>query len=193
LWRSFGYTSLRAFRGGELPLATNGTETFAGVSTLEIFDGTLPALSTGSGMFRDCQLNKESALRVLTSIPAHESGTHQITVGIHVDNKTDEEVLDEIERARSRGWTVTVQWNGTATASTFALRPAPKPPVYVKREQDAAGEYEDAAGQRYGVDWGHEVVSPHGEPEELGYELFASVEDALEQWGLVAYVSPEVE
>lgn len=192
LWKSFGWTtSLRAFRCGELSLLTSATETFAGARSLEIFDGTLPALSSATRMFSDCKLNKESALRVLGSIPVYESGSHPITIGIHVDNKADEEVLAAIDAATAKGWTVTTQWNGTATASTFALRPAPLPPVYVKREQDGCGEYEDESGTRYTVDWGHSVTSPHGEPEALGYELFESVEEALEGWGLEAYVPAE--
>ena len=182
-----------AFERFDAPLSqlADGTRMYVDCRNLQIFDSELTALSTGVMMFTSCQLNKASSLRVLYSIPAYESGSHPLTIGIHVDNKTDEEVLEAIEGARAKGWTVTVQWNGTATASTFAQRPAPQPPVYVKREKADDGEYEDAAGQRWMVDWGHEVVSPQGEPEALGYELFESVDAALEQWGLVAYVPEE--
>jgi hypothetical protein len=146
----------------------------------------------------DNQLNKESSLPILNNLRVYDSASMStvptLTIGMHTDLQADEEVVTALELASTavedggKGWQVSVQWNGTATASTFALRPAPKPPVYVKKEQAEQGDYEDAAGQRYSIDWGHEVVSPHGEPEELGYELFESVEAALEQWGLVAYV-----
>lgn len=170
-----------------LPKLADGSRMYVDCRNLQIFASELPSLSTGTMMFTSCQLNKESALRVLGSIPAYESGSHPLTIGIHVDNKTDEDVLLAIDGATANGWTVTVQWNGKATVSTFSLRPTPPPPVYVKREQAPDGEYEDARGTRYAIDWGHEVVSPQGEPEALGYELFESVEAALEEWGL-AYV-----
>jgi hypothetical protein len=83
---------------------------------------------------------------------------------------------------------MTVQWNGTATASTFALRPTPAPPVYVKREQSENGWHVDTSGTRWNVDWGHIITSPDGkEPEELGYTLFDTLEDALWFWSLTEY------
>jgi hypothetical protein len=65
-----------------------------------------------------CKLNKASVLRICVgekSIPAYTSGTHKITLGIHVDLQNDEEVLDAIANAESKGWTITIQWNGTST------------------------------------------------------------------------------
>ena len=62
--------------------------------------------------------------------------------------------------------------------------------IYVKKEQYENGEYVDSNGVRYALDWGHMVVSPHGTPEELGYEQFESLEDALIKWELMK--SPEL-
>jgi hypothetical protein len=49
--------------------------------------------------------------------------------------------------------------------------------------------YVDSANMRYSVDWGHMVTSPDGKtPFELGYEEFATLEDALTTWGLTEYI-----
>ena len=156
---------------------------------------TLPAalnlmsLSNGKKMFYGCQLDRDSALRVLTTIPAHTSGDHPLTIGIHVDHQADEELLAAIDAATDKGWTVTIQWNGTATSSTFALRPTPTPPVYTKCVQNEYGLYVDATNARYSVEWGHIITSPDGKsPEELGYQQFNSLEEALNQWGLTEYI-----
>ena len=154
----------------KLPKLNNGMAMFASVPTLSIFNVELPKLSDGITMFRDCILNKESALRVLNSIPAYTSGSHQLTIGIHIDHQTDDEVLEAIANAEAKGWTMTVQWNGTPTAQasvTYGLR---KPPIYAK-----VSEMEN--GERY-LDWGHYVTDP------TDYKEFANLEGAREYYGL---------
>lgn len=134
-----------------------------------------PVLNTGKKGFNKAILNKESALRILNSIPEWSDGnTHELTIGIHVDHKQDEEVLAAIANAESKGWTMTVQWNGTPTAQanvTYGLR---KPPIYAK-----VGEIElpDGTTERV-LDWGHYVTDP------TGYEEFRSVEAAREYFSL---------
>ena len=135
--------------------------------------GSLPSLANGEYMFRLCKLNKESALRVLDSIPAYTSGSHPLTLGIHVDHKSDEEVIAAIENAEAKGWTLTVQWNGTPTtsaASTFALR---RRPVWAKLGEPM----EDG---RPALDWGHYVTNA----VENGYTEFASLEEAKEHFNI---------
>ena len=156
---------------------------------LVVFESSLPSLESGVNMFDRARLNKDSAMRVFNSIPAYTSGTHNLTIGIHVDYQTDEEVLAAIDVATAKGWTVTTQWNGTASTSTFALRPEPAPPIYAKHTPDEDGSYVDANNTRYAVNWGHMVTSPDGKtPLELGYEEFASLENALTTWGLTEYM-----
>ena len=138
-------------------------------------------------MFNGCLLNKESALRVLNTIPTFTSGSRTLTIGIHIDHQTDEDVLAAIEAAKAKKWTVTVQWNGTATSGIALLD---MDMIYVKPEQDERGDYVDANGTRYMVDWGHMVVSPDKTPAELGYELFYSLDEALTKWELTEYVAP---
>jgi hypothetical protein len=124
------------------------------------------------------RLNKESALRVLNSIPSFTSGNHPIVLGIHVDHQNDEDVLAAIDNAEAKGWTLTVQWNGTptSTASTMAMGQL----VYAK-----VGELEspDGTTKKY-LDWGHYVTNPEG------YETFRSLESAYEYFGLEM---PEIE
>ena len=140
-----------------------------------------PRLSDGSNMFSGCLLDKASVLCILKSVPPYDGGEHLLTLGMHTDNEADEEVRAAIDAAAARGWTVIEQWNGTPTASTFALRPAPPVPVYAKEDTltDAEGN------ERPVLNWCHNVTSPDGrEPEELGYTLFESVEEAREYFGI---------
>lgn len=166
--------SLASFKG-DLSSLTSGNYMFYNTS-LKSFESDLPALTTGAGMFGWCQLNKESALRVLNSIPEYTSGTHKLTIGIHVDHQTDEEVIAAITAAEAKKWTITAQWNGTATeaasVSTYGLRRGGDP-IYAK-----IGEPEEDGTQR--LDWGHYVTNW----EENGYQEFASVEEAEEYFNI---------
>ena len=132
-----------------------------------------PALENGENMLDGCKLDKPSVKEILYSIPAYTSGTHKLTIGIHVDHKTDEEVIVAIEAAEAKGWTLSVQWNGTpgtSTASTYRLR---RNPVYAK----LGAPMED--GTRV-LDWGHYVTNA----EVNGYTEFASLEEAKEHFNI---------
>ena len=121
-------------------------------------------------MCQNCQLSKESTLAILNTIPSYTSGSHPLTLGIHVDHKTDDEVLSAIANAEAKGWTLTVQWNGTSTAqttSTFGLR---KPSIYAKLSEI---ERSDGSKEQI-IDWGHYVTNT----EE--YQEFSSLEEAYE-------------
>lgn len=153
---------------------------------LHSFDGklrhfrcTLGKLSNGGSMLNGCILDKDSALHVLNDIPAwSDGGTHNLTIGIHIDHQTDEEVVAAIADAEAKGWTVTVQWNGTATVqavSTFSLR---RKPVYAKVGNMVLP---DGTAEQY-LDWGHYVTNA----EANGYMEFSSVAEAREYFGLPA-------
>ena len=131
----------------------------------------LPALSVNAGI-NQSQLNKESAIRLFNSLSEQSNVT--FTLGIHVDYKNDEEVLAAIANAEAKGWTLTVQWNGTPSAQasvTYGLR---KPPIYAR-----VGEMERPAGiiERI-LDWGHYVTNPED------YQEFSSLEEAYEHFNL---------
>jgi len=142
-----------------------------------LVDATYFALNcNGSTVYRP-QLNKASVLRILNSIPSYTSGRHLLGIGIHVDNQSDDEVLSAIADAESKGWTLTVQWNGTATtaaASTFGLR---RMPVYAKL---GTLERPDGTTERV-LDWGHYVT----DWEADGYREFGSVEEAKEYFNII--------
>lgn len=175
---------------------TRADNAFDCAQKLEEFPLSYPALNSAVNMFRDCKLSSEQVINVLDSLPSwQDEKTHSIGFGIHVDYQADEEVLAAIDAATAKGWTVTTRFNGTATASTFTLRPTPTPPVYAKREPSEYGRSVDTTGSRFEVDWWHEIYSPDGKsPEELGYQEFASLEEALTTWGLTEIMEiPEQE
>ena len=125
-------------------------------------------------MFTRAILNKQSALNVLTSIPTYTSGSHPLTIGIHIDHKTDDEVIAAIANAEAKGWTLTIQWNSTPTAQaavTYGLR---RPTIYARVSEM---QNPDGTTERV-LEWGHYVTDPEN------YEEFRSVEAAREYYGL---------
>ena len=153
---------------------TNAQGAFMEYRNLEVLDTDWSALSSASRMFNGSRMPKNIILRVLNTIPSYTSGSHPITLGIHVDHQTDDEVLAAIANAEAKGWVVTVQWNGTPTAqttSTFGLR---KPSIYAKLSEI---ERPDGSKEQI-IDWGHYVSNPED------YEEFSSLEDAYEHFGL---------
>lgn len=130
-------------------------------------------ISDATRAWENTILDKDSVLNIVENIPAWSSGTHQLDLGIHVDYQNDEAVAAAISEAETKGWTVTVKWNGTptaATASTFGFGQL----IYAK-----VGEMEmhDGTTEKY-LDWGHYVT------DETGYETFRSLESAYEYFGL---------
>lgn len=166
--------SLESFDGGEggLSAMTDGDSMFSDCIALKSFKGDLSSLTDGSYMFDKCQLNKESALRVLNTIPTYTSGSRMLHIGIHVDYRTDEEVLEAIDAAEAKRWWILMQWNGTASASgvsTYGLRH----PIYAKLGEPM----EDGTPM---LDWGHYVT----DWEKNGYQEFASLEEAKSYFGV---------
>ena len=160
----------------QMPKLTDCTEMFYASKKLEDVQTEFPALEKGSNMFYECILNKESVIRIANSLPSYTSGTHAICFGIHIDHQNDEEVLAALEAVEAKGWTLTVQWNGTATvaaAATYGLR---KPPIYAKI---GTIEYPDGTTEKT-LDWGHYVTNW----EENGYTEFASLEEAYSHFNL---------
>lgn len=165
---AYGLRKIKAY----LPRVTN-FHAFNNSRNLEEVEGDFSSAENCKSMFEYTILNKKSALNVLTSIPSHASGSHPLTIGIHVDHQSDDEVLAAIANAEAKGWTLTVQWNGTPTAAasvTYGLR---KPPIYAKVSEI---ELPDGTTERV-LDWGHYVTDP-------SYEEFRSVEAAREYYGL---------
>lgn len=184
---------------GNLDSLKNGYDFFWACPSFTTFNSALPSLENGSDMFGATKLNKQSVLNVLESIPRYTSGSHGLMIGIHIDHKYDPDVQLALKRAsinyvptntlpidpetgepievtEGKGWTLTVQWNGTATENaypaptTYSLRPMPVP-VYakVKNENDEVK-----------LSWGHFVENW----EDNGYQEFLSLEEAYEFFNL---------
>lgn len=157
---------------GDFSKITNATLAFYKCLKLRVIEADWSSLSKGDRMFELCELPKAIVLRVLNTIPAYTSGSHPLTIGIHVDHQSDEEVVEAIAAAEEKGWTVVVQWNGTATAaaaSTFARRQ----PVFARLG-------ETLVDGTPALDWGHYVTNA----EENGYTEFASLEEAKEHFNI---------
>ena len=170
----FNSTKMTSF-GADLSVLERGEYMFHMVPLTE-FLSELPKLSMADVMFSRSLFDKDSTLRIFNSLPTWASGTHKLTIGIHIDHQTDDEVLAAIANAEAKGWTLTVAWRGTPTAqaaSTFGLR---RPTIYAK-----CGNMElpDGTSERV-LDWGHYVTKW----EENGYLEFASVEEAEEYFGI---------
>lgn len=157
---------------GDFSKITNATLAFYKCLKLRVLEADWSSLSKGDKMFDLCELPKSIVLRVLNTIPAYTSGAHTLTIGVHVDHQTDDEVVAAIAEAEAKGWTVVVQWNGTATAaaaSTFARRQ----PVFAR-----LGEPQEDGTPS--LDWGHYVTNA----EKNGYTEFATLEAAREALGV---------
>lgn len=97
----------------------------------------------GEGYGVGSKLDKPSTLKLCNALPTHTDGAeHLITIGIHIDHKYDPEVNLALKRVcksyttpieeygsslgttvtGDKGWTLTIQWNGTATENAY---PAP--------------------------------------------------------------------
>ena len=136
-----------------------------------------PNLQSGWGMFSNALLKAKHVISFLNSIPSwNNNTTHNLTVGIHIDHQTDEDVLTAISNAETKGWTMTVQWNGTPTASTATSYSLRKPMIYAKIINTQSPE--EYFKQK--LDWGHYVTNW----EENGYQEFSSLEEAYEYFGI---------
>jgi hypothetical protein len=103
-----------------------------------------PKLSSADGMFNECILDRASIIKLSGALPdwSNDTAAHNITIGCHIDHKYDPEVNVALKKLQSsyttpieelggslsetvttdKGWTITVQWNGTATENAY---PAP--------------------------------------------------------------------
>lgn len=133
----------------EMVNLTNAASAFSGCSHLSALypdyeSFNWPKLSSADGMFYKCILDKLSIVKLSNALPdwSNDTAAHKITIGCHIDHKYDPEVnvalkklqnsyitpIEELGGSLSetvttdKGWTITVQWNGTATANAC---PAP--------------------------------------------------------------------
>lgn len=136
----------------------------------------------GSGSFTvGFTLNQAKKLKKL---PA--SGG-KLTISLPTNYTDDAEVVTALSKARSNGWTLTVQTYNVADVMTLDLFD-----IWVRKTQDEQGSYVGSDGVRWQVDWCVEMYTPDGStPVHHGYESHSSVEEACRIWGLVPYIDPE--
>lgn len=197
-------SKLNTVKINDVSKVTSAVQLYENCIALEEFPTTYPSLSNGQSMFNGCRLKKQHAVEVLSGIPRWTSGTHKLTIGIHIDHKYDPEVNEALKRAdanyeplnlpidettgeyvevtENKGWQLTVQWNGTATenaypnpSATYSLR-SQESPVFAKLVTE---ERPDGTTENF-LDWGHYVSNW----EENGYMEFASLEEAYEHFNL---------
>lgn len=175
---------------GNLNGATHAGNFAIGDKKFSSFECGVPALVDGAGMFSNCILDKDSVLRVCGSLPTYTDGTeHLLTLGIHVDHTADKDVRTAIDSATAKGWTITTQWNGTASSGVAAVG---LEEIYAKVVETEYGEYTDGNGTRCSLNWGHSVSSPEGKtPLEMGYTLFYSIDEACDYFNIKEAVENE--
>ena len=100
-----------------LPKLKNGNNMFTcgSVRNFQTFNSELPSLESGTNMFHNAKLDKDSVIRILTSIPSFTNGSHALTIGIHNDYYYDKNIPSHIIEAENKGWTLTLEWNGNPT------------------------------------------------------------------------------
>lgn len=92
---------------GELPKLKTAQNMFEACPKLAEFVPELPSLENAPGAFSGCKLTRESVAGIVQSVPAYDSGNHNIDIGVDSTLLTqeDQDALDAIMVAK--GWTVT--------------------------------------------------------------------------------------
>lgn len=123
--------------------------------------------------------------RKLGKLPA---GGGTLTVSLPSNWQEDEGVLNARAEAEAKGWRITVRTYAAeaGAVATFGMRR-----IWVRKTQDEYGSYVASDGSRCSVDWCVDVWG--ADPQELGYELYRSVDAAVAYWELSPWVDPEQE
>ena len=123
--------------------------------------------------------------RNLSKLPATGG---MLVVALPSNYAEDEGVVNALATAQESGWVITIKTYeaDAGAASTFALRR-----IWVRKCEEEQGNYIDADGTRWQVEWCVDIVG--ADPEQEGYELFRSIEAATKYWGLTVWVDPEQE
>lgn len=86
--------------------------------------------------------------------------------------------------AETKGWTLTIHEYRKNKSATYSLRRM-RESVWCRKTLSEYGLYADNFGNRWQVEYCADIFTPDGTPpSELGYELFETVNEATENWGL---------
>lgn len=100
----------------DLPNLKNGSYMFCDCSNLTSFFGDLRKLTDGMFMFHKCNLDAESVLRILKSIPTYTSGFHGLDIGNNTNFLNSSKVASLLGKKapivandyKYKGWTIRV-------------------------------------------------------------------------------------
>lgn len=144
------------------------------------------------------KLNKGSVMAILNALQPYNAATMtavpELTLGIDPTLDGDEEINAALLNAQTavedggKGWNVAV--NGFTITAGGATTEGLTPHIYATRKPDAEGVWVAADGTRWSVRYGNTVLENWVANEQLGYEEFATLDDALTLWGLTEYVPP---
>lgn len=140
----------------------------------------------GTGQFM-VGLTMEQAMQFGRNLPLLGG---ELIVYLPVGYESTDEWLSSKAEAQSKGWELTLRsYTPEDATSTYAMRRG-RTMVWCRVAESANGEYCDAQNNRFNIEWCVEIVNPHGKtPADYGYELFDSIEQAAEAWGLTPFMT----
>lgn len=123
--------------------------------------------------------------RKLANLPY---GGGELKISLPSNYTEDAEFAKARRVAESKGWVIEIQTHEAeaSEASTFSLRR-----IWVKRSQHEYGTYVAQDGTRWNVEWCVDIIG--ADPQERGYEMYRSVDAAVDYWGLSLWIDPEAE
>lgn len=159
----------------------------------------LPSLYSGTEMFASMRVDLPSAISILNSLMQRKEITTgwnpdwTITISMNNTYQNNAELLNAIEGAKSRGWTVLMQWQQPITRSLGSRSSENGLPTLLNNEdlyllkkvENNNGIFEDEFGRRFEIVGGNEIFCDGKTASQLGYQKFSSYEEAVDKWRLV--------
>ena len=124
----------------------------------------------------------------LYNLPKKSSSLHLMLPVGYNENEKINKILNDV---KENGWTLIInaytEWNDSQT-TTYSMKRK-----WVRKSLNENGQYYDEDGNNWLVEWCDSVISSEDKTEEdMGYEIFRSVESACEYWGLTLHQSEEI-
>lgn len=203
LYASNSFRWSRELHTFRYPIDENGNSIYESGKTQAInSDGTgiysyltLPKVVSLQEAFSYMTVDFKSALSIIKSLRQRVDGIASsswiITMSMENTYQNNIELANAIEQAKTKGWTVIMQWQ-TPRARGLNISNEGIPPFLnqknlflLKKIEDENGIFEDEFGKRFEIIGGNEVYSEWGRTSQLGYEIFSSYEEAMDKWKLV--------
>lgn len=123
----------------------------------------------------------EALRKLLIALPS-TGGT--ITLSLP-NNANSPDIAEQMAlTAATKGWVLTIYEYRKNEPTTYSLRRV-REGVWCRKTQSEHGRYTDNTGNLWQVEYCAALFTPHGNtPSELGYELFETIHEATENWGL---------